>query len=112
MIVLLHDWMTPDSGYYLGFIRHLCRAWPELLFSLLPGFGAICRFLHSNAVRSIKDFLLQAFARQKVEIDRDRFAIIGHGAGGVMAANVAASSDYFGLPVPLALMIMMPHRVP
>lgn len=110
VVVILHDWLTPHSGYYLGHIRHLCRAGWVVVFPYYQAGGQISRFMHTNAVRSIKDFLQQAFARRGVEIDRDRFAIIGHGAGAVIAANVAASSDYFGLPVPQALMLMMPRQ--
>ncbi len=110
VVVLLHDWMTTSPEYYLGQIRHLCRSGWVVVFPRYQGSGQFTRFLHTNTVRSIKDFLQQAFARQQVEIDRDRFAIIGHGAGAVLAANVAASSDYFGLPVPLALMLVMPQQ--
>lgn len=110
VVVLLHDWMTGNSGYYLGQIRHLCRSGWVVVFPYYQAGGQFTRFFHTNAVRSIKDFLQQAFARQKIEINRDRFAIIGHGAGAVVAANVAASSDYFGLPAPLALMIVTPHQ--
>ncbi|MDD3147986.1 MAG: alpha/beta hydrolase fold domain-containing protein [Candidatus Riflebacteria bacterium] len=110
VVVLLHDWMTTSPEYYLGHIRHLCRSGWVVVFPRYQGSGQFSRFLLTNTVRSLKDFLQQAFARQKIEIDRERFAIIGHGAGAVLAANVAASSDYFGLPVPLALMLVMPHQ--
>lgn len=110
VVVLLHDWMATNPGYYLGQIRHLCRSGWVVVFPYYQGTGQFARFYHTNVVRSVKDFLQQAFARQKIEINRDRFAIIGHGAGGVLAANLAASSDYFGLPVPLALMVVTPYQ--
>ena len=110
VVVLLHDLLTANPGYYLGQIRHLCRSGWVVVFPFYQAGGQISRFMHTNTVRSLKDFLQQAFARRGVEIDRDRFAIIGHGIGAVIAANVAASSDYFGLPAPLALMLVMPRQ--
>lgn len=109
VVVMLHDWMTGNSGYYLGQIRHLCRNGWIVVFPYYQAGGQIPRFFHANVARSVKDFLQQAFIRQKVEVDRERFAIIGHGAGAVMAANIAASSDYFGLPVPKVLLLATPH---
>lgn len=110
IVLLIHDWLTSDPGYYMGQIRHLCRCGWVVVFPYYQGTGQFTRYWHANVVRSTKDFLQQAFARRGVELDHSRFAIIGHGAGAVLAANVAATSDYFGLPVPLALMMVMPHQ--
>lgn len=109
-VVLLHDWFANDPEYYLGLIRHLCRRGWVVFFPLYQGTGSLDRHWHTNVARSAKDFLQQAFIRAQVEIDRTKVVIIGHGAGGVLGANLAATSDYFGLPAPNALMVVMPHR--
>ncbi|PKL46879.1 MAG: hypothetical protein CVV42_14970 [Candidatus Riflebacteria bacterium HGW-Riflebacteria-2] len=110
LVILLHDWLTEDPEYYMGLIRHLCRRGKVVLFPRFQGTGALDKDYHSNIVRSIKDFLLQSFARKGTQIDRNRVALLGHGAGAVLAANVAASADYFGLPAPASLMIITPHQ--
>jgi len=110
LVILLHDWLTEDAEYYMGLIRHLCRSGKVVLFPRYQGTGAPDEDYHTNIVWSIKDFLLQAFARQGTQIDSSRVTIIGHGAGAVLAANVAATADYFALPTPSALMIITPHQ--
>ncbi len=110
LVILLHDWLTEDPEYYMGLIRHLCRRGKIVLFPRFQGTGAMDEDYHSNIIRSVKDYLLQAFARKGTQVERERVAIIGHGAGAVLAANVAASADYFGLPLPASLMLIMPHQ--
>ncbi|PKL45828.1 MAG: hypothetical protein CVV41_02155 [Candidatus Riflebacteria bacterium HGW-Riflebacteria-1] len=110
LVILLHDWLAEDPEYYMGLIRHLCRSGKVVLFPRFQGTGAFDEDYHSNIVRTVKDFLLQSFARSGTQIDRDHVSMIGHGAGGVLAANVAATTDYFGLPGFAALMIVTPHQ--
>lgn len=110
LVILLHDWLTEDPEYYMGLIRHLCRRGMVVVFPRFQGTGSPDADYHPNIVRSVKDFLLQAFARQQTQIDLNHVVIIGHGAGGILAANLAASTDYFGLPRPGALLIITPHQ--
>lgn len=110
LVILLHDWFSTDPQYYAGLIRHLCRRGWIVLFPLYQGTGTPDNTWHYNAARTAKDCLLQVFARREIEIDRQRVFIIGHGAGAVLGANLAASSDYFGLPAPAGLLLLMPGR--
>ncbi|MBU1107543.1 MAG: alpha/beta hydrolase [Candidatus Riflebacteria bacterium] len=110
LVILLHDWLTEDPEHYMGLIRHLCRCGMVVVFPRFQGTSALEEDYHPNIVRSIKDFLLQAFARKQIQIDLNHVAIIGHGAGGVLAANLAASTDYFGLPKPGVVMIITPQQ--
>lgn len=110
LVILLHDWLCEDPEYYMGLIRHLCRRGMIVLFPRFQGTGALDADYHANIVRSVKDFLLQAFARKSTQVSHDHVAIIGHGAGGVLAVNLAATTDYFGLPAPVSLMVITPHQ--
>ncbi|NCB39711.1 MAG: hypothetical protein EOM80_13185 [Erysipelotrichia bacterium] len=110
LIVLLHDWMTTEPGYYAAQIRHLCRSGWVVLFPHYQGTGQLAEYWHANVVRTAKDYLQQAFARKGTEVDRSKVAVLGHGAGAILAANLAATADYFGLPTPLAVMLVMPHQ--
>ena len=60
------------------------------------------------AVRDAFDVLETAPGH--VRPDRDRFALIGHSAGGNLAALLAATRDA-GLPSPRALVVLMPGEV-
>lgn len=110
LVILLHDWFAADPQFYAGLIRHLCRRGWVVLFPLYQGTGTLENTWHINVVRTAKDFLLQIFARKEIEIDRQKVFIIGHGAGAVLGANLAASADYFGIPAPAGLMFLMPNR--
>jgi acetyl esterase/lipase len=65
-----------------------------------------------NALHAVRDALdvLQT-APQHVRPDRDRFAIIGHSAGGNLSAQMAAVALENDLPKPRALVVLMPGEV-
>ena len=63
-----------------------------------------------NIIRSTKDYLKKSFEKNLIQTDHTKFAIFGHGAGAVLAADTAATYDYFGLPTPKVLLISMPNR--
>ena len=109
LVILIHDRMYPDPNFYMGHIRHLCRRGWVVVFPKYQGTDQFEKHYMFNIIRSIKDYLLEAFAQQKIDIDRDKIAIIGSGCGAVLAVNVAATADYFGLPIPKAIMAIMPE---
>ncbi len=110
LVILLHDRFSTDSQYYAGLIRHLCRRGWTVLFPLYQGLSSPEKDWHINAAYATRDFLMQSFYKKKTELDKSRVIIIGHGSGGVLAANLGATSDYFSLPKPSAIMSLMPSQ--
>ncbi len=110
LVIFLHDWMASDPGYYMAWIRHLCRKGWVVLFPRYQGTGEVEKTWLFHIARSAKDYLLENFRQNRVDLDKEKFAIIGHGAGAVLGANLAAADSYFGLPRCKALFILMPHR--
>lgn len=110
VILFLHGWLASDPGWYQGWITHLCRRGNTVVFPIYQGSGEHLSNYTSNAVRSMKEALKTLYGGGHVEPDRDRFGIIGHECGGVIAANVAASARYFKLPQPKAVMVLHPSR--
>ena len=110
VVLIIHDLMTPLPQYYMGLIRHLCRKGWIVLFTYYQGTDQPTKHYMFNIIRSFKDFLQRSFERNKIQVDYGKFAIFGHGSGGVLAADVAASYDYFGLPIPRVLLVSMPDR--
>lgn len=108
LVLLIHDLMYPAPQYYMGHIRHLCRRGWIVLFPFYEGTDQPAKHYMFNIVRSLKDYLMRSFERNQIETDQTRFAIIGKGSGGILAANTAAVYDYFGMPIPKVLMITMP----
>lgn len=110
LVIFLHDWLASDPGYYMAWIRHLCRKGWVVLFPKYQGSGELDKTWFFHVARSAKDFLMQNFKRKSLELDREKFAIIGHGAGAILASNLAAADSYFGLPRIKALFLLMPHQ--
>ena len=110
VVLIIHDLMNPLPDYYMGQIRHLCRRGWIVLFPLYQGTDQPTEHYMFNIVRTVKDFLKKAFDRNQIQIDTTKFGIFGHGSGAVLAANVAATYDYFGLPTPKVLVVTMPDR--
>lgn len=109
-VLFIHDLMTPFPEYYMGQIRHLCRKGWIVVFPFYEGTDQPTKHYLFNIVRSLKDYLQRSFERNQMQTDTTKFAIFGHGSGGVLAANTAAVYDYFGLPLPKVLLVSMPDR--
>lgn len=110
LVIFLHDWLASDPGYYMSWIRHLCRKGWVVLFPKFQGSGELEKTWLFHIARSAKDFLLENFRKNGIKIDADKMSVIGHGAGAVLAANLAATDSYFGLPRTKSLLIAMPHQ--
>ena len=65
----------------------------------------------SNATRSVLSSLTVLKGRDHVTPDLNRFAIVGHSCGGMVASSIAAVAAVSGLPVPKALMSIDPGWV-
>ncbi|MGM0599179.1 MAG: alpha/beta hydrolase family protein [Candidatus Rifleibacteriota bacterium] len=110
VVVFLHDWLTSSPEYYMAWIRHLCKKGWIVFFPRYQGQGELEETWVFNVVRSCKDFFMENFKRNGIEIDKEKFAVFGHGAGAILGANVAAVDSYFGLPRTKALLLVTPHR--
>lgn len=110
MVIFFHDRMTMDPKYYMGWIRHLCLKGWIVVYPKYQGSGDPDKRYFLNAVTDIKDAMKVIFENGKIELNREKIAIIGHGEGCVIGANIAATSRYFGIPHPKALLFAMPSK--
>jgi esterase/lipase len=110
LIIFLHDWLTTEPQHYYGWIKHLVKKGWFVVFPKYQGSGQPPKNYLFNVVRSVKACIKQIFLMNSLELNREKVAIIGHGAGAVIGANIAATSEYFGLPWPKALFLLMPYR--
>jgi dienelactone hydrolase len=120
VVVFNHGWFAVNPGVYGAWIEHLVRKgriviapryqrdWMTPPANFLPN-GLI-------AVRDALDVLSTSPAH--VRPDRSKFAIMGHSAGGNLAAQMAAVAAEADLPVPRAVIAVFPgevfqsHRIP
>ncbi len=113
VVVLHHGWLAVNPGVYGAWIEHLTR---RGMIVIVPRYQVdwITRpadFLPNSlfAVRDALDVLETAPGH--VRPDREKFALIGHSAGGNLSAQMAAIASESGLPEPKAVIALMPGEV-
>jgi acetyl esterase/lipase len=111
VVVFLHGWLSMNPGVYGAWLEHLTRRGAIVIF---PRYQADmttppAEFL-PNARAAIADAIDVLQSRPfPIHPDLNRFALIGHSAGGNLAAQLAAEPG--PLPVPRAVVAVMPGEV-
>ncbi len=110
LVVFLHGWGGMNPLYYGAWLDHLVRrgnivVYPRYQADLLT----LPRVFLPNTISAIKN----AIARLQTEPghvrpDLNKFAVVGHSVGGLLAANVAAVAKESGLPQVRAVMSVEP----
>ena len=111
VVVFNHGWMGLHPAIYLGWIRHIVRRGNIVVFPKYQN-GPLTppREFAPNAIAAVKDALERLRGGDHVRPDASRFALVGHSAGGAIAADMAALAAEAGLPVPKAVMVVQPGR--
>src|SRR4051794_31845095 len=115
VVVFLHGWFAVNPAFYGAWIDHLVRKGNIVVFPRYQNdVGTLPRDFLPNATAAIRDAIevLEGGLRH-VRPDHERFALIGHSAGGNLAAQIAAvaSDPHSGLPFPRAVICLMPGEV-
>jgi pimeloyl-ACP methyl ester carboxylesterase len=110
LIVFLHGWGGMNPLYYGAWIDHLVKrgnivVYPRYQATLLTSM----KDFTPNALIAIKDAISRLQSEQgHVRPDLNKFATVGHSAGGLLAASVAALGDESRLPRVRAVMSVEP----
>lgn len=117
LIVFNHGWGGTNPRIYGAWIEHIVRRGNIVIFPTYqePGkFRYHTEKVTGNAIRAVKeaiDLLNQrAKSGEHPKPDLDKFAIVGHSAGGQITANMAALAVESGLPIPKAIMPVQPGK--
>jgi acetyl esterase/lipase len=113
VVVFNHGWLAVNPGAYGAWIDHLVRSGNVVVYPRYQtdALSSPTEFL-ANAVAAVTDALdVLDTAPGHVRPDRDRFALIGHSAGGNLAAQMAAVAAERHLPKPRAVVALMPGEV-
>jgi dienelactone hydrolase len=115
VIVFLHGWLATNPALYGAWIEHLARRGSIVVFPRYYTDGTTHPAEYvPNARAAIRDALdVLRSAPGRVRPDLERFALIGHSAGGNLAALLAAASSRpsAGLPKPRAVLAVLPGEV-
>jgi predicted esterase len=110
VVVFCHGWGAMAPAHYRAWIDHIVRrgiivVWPNYQDSLhTPG----ADFL-ANATAAMRDaFAALAADTHGIQPDLRRVAVVGHSAGGVLAAQLGAVAQHEGLPTFRAVMAVEP----
>ncbi len=113
VIVFNHGWLAVNPGAYGAWIDHLVRSGHIVIFPRYQtdAFTKPTDFL-ANTLAAVTDALdVLHTAPGHVRPAADQFALIGHSAGGNLAAQMAALAKEARLPRPRAVIAMMPGEV-
>jgi acetyl esterase/lipase len=115
VVVFLHGWFAVNPAFYGAWIDHLVRDGKIVIFPRYQNdVGTLPQAFLPNALFAIQDALgVLHVGVGHVRPDVNRFALIGHSVGGSLAAQIAAiaSDPQSGLPLPRALIALMPGEV-
>jgi len=110
MVVFLHGLFGTMPGVYGKWIKHIVRKGNIVVFPVYQSLfsGINDRAFADNAAVAIRDAIVKSQTRPLL----GKVAFVGHSAGGFLAVNMAANADYYGLPIPLAVMCVAPGKSP
>ena len=113
IIVFNHGWGVVIPDTYRAWINHIVKRGNIVIY---PRYQTDLNTPGSeftpNAIQAVKDAInrLQNESENHVRPELDKFAIVGHSAGGVISAQMAALAKENGLPEPKAVMCVEPGR--
>ncbi len=111
VVVFCHEWLAMVPAMYEAWVTHLVRRGNIVIFPRYQvGARTPAGDFTPNAAGAVRDALVRLKGLRVVLPQTDRFALVGHSAGGVVAANLAATWQTVGLPRPRALMCVEPAR--
>jgi poly(3-hydroxybutyrate) depolymerase len=115
VVVFLHGWFAVNPGFYGAWIDHLVRDGRVVIFPRYQNdVGTLPQDFLPNALAAIRDALgVLHEGVDHVRPDPLRFALVGHSAGGNLAAQIAAvaADPHSDLPAPQAMIAVMPGEV-
>lgn len=113
VVVFNHGWLAVNPGVYGAWIEHLTRRGFVVIY---PRYQADWsthpeEFL-GNATAAVRDALdVLSTAPGRVRPIPGRFAYVGHSNGGNLSALMAAAAHELALPMPAAVIAIMPGEV-
>ncbi|MDX1478933.1 MAG: alpha/beta hydrolase fold domain-containing protein [Saprospiraceae bacterium] len=113
LVVFLHGYGALNPMIFGKWIEHLvverqhCVVYPRYQMSL---FQPSSQEFVPNTVEALHQFLKEA--RQHLPVRTESMYLVGHSYGGVIAANLSARYQQYGLPRPLAALICQPGTGP
>lgn len=111
LIVFNHGWLAMDPLIYRGWLHHLARRGNLVVFPRYQAHALTPPWEFArNALGAVRSAIEELKRPGHARPDLEKFAIVGHSAGGAISADMAALAAAEKLPVPRAVMIVQPGR--
>ncbi|MGI8730487.1 MAG: alpha/beta hydrolase fold domain-containing protein [Solirubrobacteraceae bacterium] len=105
VVIFLHGWTAVDPAAYGAWIGHLVRGGATVIYP------AYQQAPYLDTISPLASTLVAlGLAFDEVEPAGRRVVVVGHSAGGALAADYAASARAAGLPSPAAVFSVYPGR--
>ena len=109
LVLFFHGWTLTNPATYGGWLDHLARRGcvvlcPEYEPTTSTPMGAFT----ANAMQSVHEAVGWLRERHDLPVDWDHVVVVGHSAGGILAANYAVLAKSAQAPVPKAVFAVHP----
>lgn len=110
VIVFMHGLFGTSPSFYMGWINHIARKGNIVVFPVYQSMmsGVSSRRFAKNTIKAIK----ASFDVMTITPELNHFAMVGHSAGALLTANLAATAAEEGLPSIRAAMCVAPGITP
>jgi acetyl esterase/lipase len=109
LVVFDHGWMGNDPSHYARWLDHLCRRGNVVIFPKYQNLLTAPGFFLPNAAWSVRDALAFLATPGHVRPETERgMVVVGHSAGGTVAASMAGTWQLHQLPFPRAVFAVEP----
>lgn len=111
VVIFMHGWAAIDPWVYSAWIDHLVRQGNVVIYPRYQAnvLTSPSKFL-PNTIKAVKAALAMTQTEGHVKPNLEQVAIVGHSAGGLLSALLAASSKESGLPAPKAVCCVQPGK--
>jgi pimeloyl-ACP methyl ester carboxylesterase len=112
LIAFNHGWGAMDPRTYRAWINHIVRRGNIVVYPLYQdSLRSAANTFTPNAIAAVHDAIRTLQSEPgHVKPQLDKFALVGHSMGGPISANMAATWETEGLPVPRAIMCVEPGK--
>lgn len=112
IVVFVHAPGAISPKYYGAWIEHLARKGNIVVYPRYEFEIGKTKYsdMAVEAAKGVKEALAGLDTEAEVKLDRSKLAVVGHGGGAVIAANLAAVAAEQGLPSPRLVFGAMPAK--
>jgi acetyl esterase/lipase len=110
VVAFIHGWIATDPSTYRLWIDHIVKKGNIVIYPVYQRIITGPDYFTFYAATALKDAFKKLYTRPKhIRPDINKFAIFGHSAGGLIAANLAAiAANDITMPKPTAILSVEP----